>query len=123
MKKYTHKMTPGEAFHPSETVREELEAAGKKQSDLVKASGLNKSFISLFMKGERSISVNFALVLEKVLEIPAEFWIKLQKGYELDLELIELRKIRTGFLNIYQPFLSIKSNKFKTVSQSHPNLE
>ena len=33
MKKYTHKMTPGKAFHPSETVREELEAAGKKQSD------------------------------------------------------------------------------------------
>jgi plasmid maintenance system antidote protein VapI len=46
------------------------------------------------MKGERAISARFALALEEVLGIPAEFWIRLQKGYECDLELIELRKMK-----------------------------
>ncbi|MGV8093866.1 MAG: transcriptional regulator [Mangrovibacterium sp.] len=94
MKKYANDIIPGEAFHPCETVREELEAQGKNQSDLVRASNLNKSFISRFMKGERAISVRLALALEEVLGIPAEFWIRLQKGYESDLELIELRKMK-----------------------------
>ncbi len=93
-KRYANDIIPGEAFHPCETVREELEAQGKTQSDLAKASNLDKSFISRFMKGERAISARFALALEEVLGIPAEFWIRLQKGYESDLELIELKKIK-----------------------------
>ena len=94
MKKFANDMVPGDVFHPSEMVKDEMEAQGKKQVDLVKASGRNKSFVSLFMTGKRAISVRFALALEKVLGIPAEFWIRLQKGYESDLGLTELKKIK-----------------------------
>lgn len=93
---FANDMVPGDIFHPAEIVKDEMEAKDVKQVDLVKASGFNKSFISLFLKGERSITIPFALSLEKVLNIPAEFWVRLQKQYEMNKELIELRKIKNA---------------------------
>ena len=85
-------MTPGDVFHPSETILEEMEAQKVRQVDLVKASGFNKSHISLLLKGERGITIPIALVLEKTLNISAEFWVRLQKQFELNRDLILLRK-------------------------------
>jgi HTH-type transcriptional regulator/antitoxin HigA len=48
------------------------------------------------LKGERNVTIPLALALEKVLQIPAEFWIRLQKQYEMDKELIELRNKRSA---------------------------
>lgn len=85
-------MTPGDVFHPCETILDEMESQDVKQVDLVKATGYNKSSISLLLKGERGITIPIAIALEKVLQINAEFWIRLQKNYELNRELIELKK-------------------------------
>lgn len=93
---FANDMVPGDVFHPAEIVKDEMEAQDIKQVDLVKASGFNKSFISLFLKGERSITIPFALALEKVLNIPAEFWVRLQKQYEMNKQLIELRNIKNA---------------------------
>lgn len=84
-------MIPGDIFHPSETILEEMEAQNLKQIDLVKATGYNKSHISLLLKGERNITIQIAMGLEKILQIPAEFWIRLQKNYELQKELKALQ--------------------------------
>ncbi|MFW5822645.1 MAG: helix-turn-helix transcriptional regulator [Tangfeifania sp.] len=93
---FANDMVPGDAFHPSEIIKEEMEAQNIKQIDLVQASGYNKSFISLFLKGERSITLNLALALEKVLDVPAEFWVRLQKQYEMNECLIELKKMKNA---------------------------
>lgn len=89
-------MIPGDVFHPSEIIRDELEAQSIKQSELVKVSGLNKSFISLLLQGKRNVTISFAIVLEKVLGINAETWIRLQKQYELNKELIELKNLKSA---------------------------
>ncbi|HKL34295.1 MAG TPA: HigA family addiction module antitoxin [Tangfeifania sp.] len=94
--KFANDMVPGDAFHPAEIIKEEMEAQNVKQTDLVQASGYNKSFISLFLKGKRSITLNLALALEKVLDIPAEFWVRLQKQYEMNKSLIELREMKNA---------------------------
>ena len=94
MKHYASEMTPGDVFHPGEIVKDEMEARGIKQSDIVAGSGFSKSFISLFLKGERSININLAIALETTLSIKAEFWIRLQKQYEMNKELIELKQKR-----------------------------
>ncbi len=94
MKKYANDMIPGDVFHPSEIIKDEMEAGGIKQTELVKESGFKKSFISLLLKGERNINIPIALALEKLLKISAEFWIRLQKQYEMDKELIELKKTK-----------------------------
>lgn len=94
MNTYAVEMIPGDVFHPSEMVKDELEARGIKQVELAKITGFNKSFISLFLKGERDINIKLALALESLLSINAEFWIRLQKQYEMNKILIELRKTK-----------------------------
>ncbi len=94
MKQYANEMIAGDVFHPSETIIDEMEAQNIKQVDLVKASGYKKSHISLLLKGERSINIQVAMALETVLNIKAEFWIRLQKNYELQKELNELTRHR-----------------------------
>ncbi len=93
---YANEMIPGDVFHPSEIIRDEMEAQGIKQAELAKESGFNKSFISLLLNGKRNITSSFALTLEKVLAVKAETWIRLQKNYELQKELIELRNLRSA---------------------------
>lgn len=94
MKQYANEMIAGDVFHPSETIVEEMEAQNIKQVDLVAASGYKKSHISLLLKGERNVNIQVAIALETLLNIKAEFWIKLQKNYELQKELNELLKHR-----------------------------
>ena len=96
MKTYANELIPGDVFHPSEIIKDEMEARGMRQVDLINQSGYNKGFISLLLKGERNITSSFALVLEKVFTIPAEFWIRLQKNYELNKELLEIRNRRNA---------------------------
>lgn len=94
MKQYANEMIVGNVFHPSETIIDEMEAQSIKQVDLVNASGYKKSHISLLLKGKRNINIQVAIALEKLLNIKAEFWIRLQKNYELQKELHELLKHR-----------------------------
>ena len=96
MKPFANEMIPGDVFHPSEIIKDELEARGMRQVDLINLTGYNKGFISLLLKGERNITSSFALVLEKVFEIPAEFWIRLQKNYEMNKALIEIRNMKNA---------------------------
>jgi HTH-type transcriptional regulator/antitoxin HigA len=96
MKAFANEMIPGDVFHPAEMIKDEMEARGMRQVDLMNLSGYNKGFISLLLKGERNITSSVALVFEKVFDIPAEFWIRLQKNYELNKELIEIRNRRNA---------------------------
>jgi len=43
---------------------------------------------------EGSININLALALETLLSIKAEFWIRLQKQYKMNKEMIELKQKR-----------------------------
>lgn len=94
MKRFANDMIPGDIFHPSEIIRDEMEAQGVKQADIVNNSQFKRSNVSLVLSGKRGISIPFAIALEKVLSIPAEFWIRLQKNYELSKELVALQKIK-----------------------------
>lgn len=96
MKAFANEMIPGDVFHPAEMIKDEMDARGMRQVDLINLSGYNKGFISLLLKGERNITSSVALVFEKVFDIPAEFWIRLQKNYELNKELIEIRNRRNA---------------------------
>ena len=91
MKPFVNDMISGDNYHPCELIKDELEARNMRQVDLINQSGYHKGFISLLLKGKRNITSSVTLSLEKVFDIPAEFWIRLQKNYELNKELSELR--------------------------------
>lgn len=86
------RIIPFEATHPGELIKDELVERGIKQKQLAKEMGIAPSVLSETIHGKRSVSLNMAIALEKVLNIPAEIWMNMQTQYELDVEAIAKRK-------------------------------
>ncbi len=84
------------AVPPGELLAEELETRGMTQRELADRTGRPEQKISEIISGRKRITDDTALELEKVLGIPAEFWVNLQASYQLTQarirERIELEK-------------------------------
>lgn len=75
---------PFEATHPGEVLKDELEARSEMtQKKLAELMGVKASFLNEIIKGKRPISADTAILLEEVLDIKADFWLKFQMQYEL----------------------------------------
>ncbi len=85
---------PYRATHPGVLIKDELEArGGYKQKDLAKELGVKASFLNEVIKGRRPVTADLAILLEKALEIPAEYWMKFQSQYEIDRARIKEKNI------------------------------
>ena len=78
-------LTPFEATHPGELIKDELHERKMTQKQLEELTGIKQSVISETINGKRSMSLNFAIALEKALGIPAEFWMNIQTQYDIDV--------------------------------------
>lgn len=78
-------LTPLEATHPGEMIKDELRERGMTQKQLADETGIKPSVLSETINGKRSVSLNVAVALEKALGIPADIWINLQTNYNLDI--------------------------------------
>ena len=75
-----------QASHPGEILLLEfLEPVNIRQSELARAMKVPRMRISELVRGERSVSVDTALRLARVLNTTAEFWLNLQADYDLRL--------------------------------------
>jgi addiction module HigA family antidote len=74
---------PDVAVAPGETLGEELEARGMTQKALAEKMGRPMQVVSEIVRGMKQITAETALQLEAVLEVPAEFWMSLEFGYQL----------------------------------------
>jgi addiction module HigA family antidote len=72
-------------IHPGEILAEELEEIGMKPLELAERIGVPNNRIYQILEGKRSITADTALRLGKLFNVSAEFWLNLQKAYELDL--------------------------------------
>lgn len=81
---YANDLAPGDAFHPGEFIKDELEARGVTQKETAEKMGIRPNVLSEIINGKRSIPPALALKLESVLEMKAELWMRLQVGYEID---------------------------------------
>ena len=78
-------IVPFEATHPGVLIKDELDARpDMKQMDLAKQLGVKASFLNEIIKGKRPITADMAILLEKMLEIPADYWMRFQSQYEID---------------------------------------
>ena len=78
-------------IHPGEILeREFLEPLGITAYRLAKAVGVQQTRISLIIKGERSITADTAMRFSKFFGTTPEFWMNLQR--EFDLRKIKLEK-------------------------------
>lgn len=82
---------PAIATHPGELIKDELRERNMSQKQLAIQSGIKPSVLNETINGKRAISLNVAVALEKVLGIPADYWMNLQMQYNLDVAAIEGR--------------------------------
>jgi HTH-type transcriptional regulator/antitoxin HigA len=114
--KATTQNIPFEATHPGILIKDELEFREDiKQKDLAELLGVKPSFLNEIIKGKRPITADLAILLEKTLEIPADYWMKFQSQYEIDCARIKEKNINKIKLielwNIIKEYLPV--NYFK----------
>jgi antitoxin HigA-1 len=73
--------------HPGEILLEEfLVPMGLSQNQLARDLGVSPRRVNEIVLGKRSITADTALRLAHYFRMSAEFWMGLQKDYELDVE-------------------------------------
>ena len=82
---------PIEAVHPSELVKDELQARGMRRKELAERLGMKAPNISRFFSAKEDITPSMSLKLEEAFGISADYWMGLQLSYNRDLEAIRLR--------------------------------
>jgi len=99
--KLTPDIIPAEAIHPGEDILDEIEYRKIKPEELAKKMGIAISVINQIIKGEKNITPDIAIRLEKALKIDAAFWMKLQVHYEINTIRIKYRNmLNNNKLNI-----------------------
>ena len=83
-------MVPYRAVHPAEIIKDEIKARAMTQKELAGRMGIQAPNLTRLLKGE-SISLITARRLESALDIPADFWMRLQAQYDRDVENINAR--------------------------------
>ncbi len=70
---------------PGDTLAEHLEYTAMTQTELAERMGRPKKTINEIIQGKTQITPETALQLERVVGIPADFWINLEQRYRLQL--------------------------------------
>ncbi len=77
-------------IHPGEILADELKEMGISAAQLARTIGVPPNRISQIISGKRAISADTALRLGRYFRMEADFWMNLQKMYDLDLARREL---------------------------------
>ena len=70
-------------IHPGETLREDLEALGMSAAELARKIEVPVNRITEILNGRRAVTGDTALRLGRFFGTSGEFWLNLQKLYEL----------------------------------------
>lgn len=84
--KANHDLTtfvPDEVSPPGDSLQEILSDLGMTQIELAERIGLDKKTINLIIQGKAVITSETALGLERVLGIPAQFWLNLESQFQI----------------------------------------
>ncbi len=120
-KKY---IIPFEVTHPGILIKDELDAREDiNQKDLAKELGVKASFLNEIIKGKRPLTADYAIILEKIFEIPADYWMRFQTQFEIDKARIKeknIEKIKNieiwNIIKEYVPVRYFKKHKYLTDS-------
>ncbi len=74
-----------EPIHPGETLREDLDELGMSAAELAHQIEVSANHITEILNAQRSITGDTALRLGRQFGTSGEFWLNLQKLYELRL--------------------------------------
>jgi antitoxin HigA-1 len=72
-----------EVLHPGDVLEMELSARGIKKKFAAQQLSIQPSHLSELLKGNRHVSAMLAIRLEMLLDIEADFWLRVQSSYDL----------------------------------------
>lgn len=75
----------GDPIHPGEILADELEFIGMTAASLAEKIAVPKNRLYSIIHGDRSITADTALRLGRFFGTSPDFWLNLQKSYELDV--------------------------------------
>jgi addiction module HigA family antidote len=87
-------------IHPGEILADELQEIDMTAVELASRIGVPNNRVYLILQGRRSITADTALRLGKFFNTGPEFWLNLQKAYDLDVA----RQAMHGSLEKIVPF-------------------
>jgi HTH-type transcriptional regulator/antitoxin HigA len=71
-------------LHPGELLADELDSRKIKKSHFAAKLGITNGNLSEILHGKRNISAITALKIEKILQIPAAYFLRLQMMFDLE---------------------------------------
>lgn len=74
---------------PGDTIQETIDIVGMNQYELAERLGKNIKNVNQIIKGKEPITYETAIALEKVLDIPADFWLERERNYRRELAEIQ----------------------------------
>jgi HTH-type transcriptional regulator/antitoxin HigA len=74
------------SLHPGEVLQMELAARNIKKTEFAELLGMKPGHFSELLHGKRHVGAAAALKLEKLLDIPAEYWMRVQVYHDLFIE-------------------------------------
>ncbi len=121
------------AVHPTEIIKDEIKARSMSQKELAKRMGMQAPNVTRLLKGE-NITTSIAQKLEEALDIPADFWMRLQTQYDRDVKAISIRDeaekeaIKTetklsSFLNLSELYKRLRISTAMYVQEKHIRLK
>jgi len=93
---------PDYAIPPGKTLAEELVAKSMSQAELAILMEITKETLNEIINGKAPITLETALKLERVFQLPAHFWLNMEQQYQETLEQLELKKA----VNNTKPFFN-----------------
>lgn len=70
-------------LHPGFIIEDEIDARELKKKDVAKALGILPGHLSELIKEKRNVSAALAIKLEELFQVDAEYWLRVQSGYDL----------------------------------------
>ena len=83
--RYNDPMTTPEPIHPGEHLAEMLQELGITQYRLAKTMGVPQIRVHQIVHGRRAVTPDSALRLGRALGMTPDFWLNLQRMYDLDV--------------------------------------
>lgn len=90
-------LTPYMPTHPGEVIKDELEARGITQRQLADATGISYSVINEVLNKKRPVTIEYALLIGKALDIDAGLFVRMQSDY--DIQMAQRNKTLTARLS------------------------
>src|SRR3954471_7235742 len=90
-----HAFRPDYAIAPGETLRDRLTEMNLSQAELAARAGMSTKHVNQIMQGNAPITLETAVVLERITGVPASFWNRREADYRETLLRSKPRELST----------------------------